>query len=107
MLMLFHQYFTYITTNPQKTVLYVGMSNTLTQRLIEHYLNRGNPKTFAGLAPPKRLREGAEDFTVTTLFTLNMTSTLIMLLQERKRLKAGAEKRKSSSFRNLIQSGRS
>ena len=36
------------TTNPQRAAIYVGMSNTLTQRLIEHYLNRGNPKTFAG-----------------------------------------------------------
>ena len=41
-------YFTYITTNPRKTVLYTGMSNDLEQRLVEHFLNRGNPKTFPG-----------------------------------------------------------
>ncbi|MEQ8627945.1 GIY-YIG nuclease family protein [Ekhidna sp.] len=41
-------FFAYITTNPRKTVLYAGMTNDLEQRLTEHYLNRGNPKTFAG-----------------------------------------------------------
>jgi putative endonuclease len=43
-----HNYFTYITTNPNKTVLYVGCTNNLEQRLLEHFLNRGKPKTFAG-----------------------------------------------------------
>ncbi|MFY0601094.1 MAG: GIY-YIG nuclease family protein [Cyclobacteriaceae bacterium] len=41
-------FFTYITTNPKKTVLYTGVTNDLEQRIIEHYLNRGIPKTFAG-----------------------------------------------------------
>jgi putative endonuclease len=41
-------YFTYITTNPDRTVLYTGMTNDLEQRIIEHYLNKGNTKTFAG-----------------------------------------------------------
>ena len=38
----------YITTNPKKTTLYVGMTNNLLTRIVEHYLNRGKPKTFAG-----------------------------------------------------------
>lgn len=41
-------YFTYITTNPRKTVFYVGMTNDLERRLAEHFENRGNPETFAG-----------------------------------------------------------
>lgn len=41
-------YFTYIITNSTKTTLYTGMTNNLEQRLIEHYLNRGQSKTFAG-----------------------------------------------------------
>ncbi len=41
-------YFVYIVTNPGKEVLYIGMTNDLNRRLIEHYENRGNPKTFAG-----------------------------------------------------------
>ena len=41
-------YYVYITTNPSKRVLYTGMTNDLEQRIIEHYLNRGNPETFAG-----------------------------------------------------------
>ena len=43
-----HEYFVYITTNLNRKVLYVGMSNNLPQRITEHYLNRGNPKTFPG-----------------------------------------------------------
>ncbi|MEQ8904592.1 GIY-YIG nuclease family protein [Ekhidna sp.] len=41
-------FFVYITTNPRKSVLYTGMTNSLEQRLVEHFLNRGNQKTFAG-----------------------------------------------------------
>ena len=38
----------YITTNPKQTTLYIGMTNDLRSRIVEHYLNRGKPKTFAG-----------------------------------------------------------
>lgn len=41
-------YYTYITTNPAKTVLYVGMTNNMHRRLKEHYENRGDMKKFAG-----------------------------------------------------------
>ncbi len=41
-------YFTYIITNSTKSVLYIGMTNDLEQRIVEHYLNRGKQKTFAG-----------------------------------------------------------
>ncbi|MEQ9231439.1 MAG: GIY-YIG nuclease family protein [Cyclobacteriaceae bacterium] len=41
-------YFIYIVTNPAKTVLYTGMTNDLERRIIEHYRNKGNRKTFAG-----------------------------------------------------------
>ncbi len=41
-------YFTYITTNPRKTVLYVGVTNDLEVRLAQHSENRGKPETFAG-----------------------------------------------------------
>jgi putative endonuclease len=43
-----HQYYIYIVTNPEKTVLYTGVTNNLLQRLIEHWTNRGDLKTFAG-----------------------------------------------------------
>jgi len=43
-----HQYFTYITTNPAIKVLYTGVTNDLPERVMEHYLNKGNPLTFAG-----------------------------------------------------------
>ncbi|MEQ8713696.1 MAG: GIY-YIG nuclease family protein [Cyclobacteriaceae bacterium] len=41
-------FFTYITTNPRRTTLYTGMTNDLEQRIVEHYLLRGKPMTFAG-----------------------------------------------------------
>ncbi len=43
-----HNYFIYITTNPQKTTLYIGVTNNLQRRMNEHYENRGKPETFAG-----------------------------------------------------------
>lgn len=43
-----HNYWVYILTNWKKTVLYVGVTNNLSHRLIEHYNNRGRPETFAG-----------------------------------------------------------
>ncbi|MFI5154153.1 MAG: GIY-YIG nuclease family protein [Chitinophagales bacterium] len=41
-------YKVYIVTNAERTVLYVGVTNDLSQRLLEHYLNRGTLKSFAG-----------------------------------------------------------
>ncbi|MFT3824759.1 MAG: GIY-YIG nuclease family protein [Chitinophagaceae bacterium] len=42
------QYYIYITTDYKKSVLYTGVTNNLQQRIIEHYLSRGNPKSFTG-----------------------------------------------------------
>lgn len=41
-------YYVYITTNPEKTVLYTGVTNNLQQRMSQHYENRGKPESFAG-----------------------------------------------------------
>lgn len=41
-------YCIYITTQPYKTVLYIGRTNDLLQRLTEHWIGKGNSKTFAG-----------------------------------------------------------
>ena len=43
-----HNYFVYIITNKNKTVLYTGVTNDLEQRLTEHFLNNGKKETFAG-----------------------------------------------------------
>lgn len=43
-----HNYFVYITTNPAKTVLYVGVTNNLFTRMAQHQENAGKSKTFAG-----------------------------------------------------------
>ncbi|WP_425390075.1 GIY-YIG nuclease family protein [Ekhidna sp.] len=43
-----HNYFVYITTNPARSVIYVGMTNDLPTRLLQHYKNRGKSKTWAG-----------------------------------------------------------
>ncbi|MDF7812605.1 GIY-YIG nuclease family protein [Hymenobacter sp. YC55] len=41
-------YYVYITTNPARTVLYIGITNNLVDRIAQHYENRGTPQTFAG-----------------------------------------------------------
>ncbi|MBK8965380.1 MAG: GIY-YIG nuclease family protein [Saprospiraceae bacterium] len=44
-----HNYYIYITTNPKKTVLYVGVTNDLKRRMSEHLTDANGPKTtFAG-----------------------------------------------------------
>ncbi len=48
MVMKVYSYFVYITTNPGKTVLYVGVTNDLAIRMNQHFENRGNVETFAG-----------------------------------------------------------
>ena len=41
-------YYVYITTNPAKTVLYIGVTNNLSDRMAQHYAQRGSAQTFAG-----------------------------------------------------------
>ena len=43
-----YNFYLYITTNPVKTVLYIGVTNNLIRRLAEHTENKGDPKSFAG-----------------------------------------------------------
>lgn len=43
-----YNFYVYITTNPTKTVLYIGVTNDLTRRLQEHTENKGNKSSFAG-----------------------------------------------------------
>ncbi|MBL7891167.1 MAG: GIY-YIG nuclease family protein [Bacteroidia bacterium] len=43
-----HEYFVYITANVIMSTNYTGVTNNITQRITEHYLNRGNAKSFAG-----------------------------------------------------------
>jgi len=41
-------FYVYILTNELKTVLYIGMTNNLEQRIIEHYEQRGQRSSFTG-----------------------------------------------------------
>ena len=43
-----YNFWIYIITNPNKTVLYIGVTNNLSRRLDKHYQNRGIEGTFAG-----------------------------------------------------------
>ena len=45
-----HNYFVYITTNQNKTVLYIGVTNDLYTRLVQHQHNAApyTHKSFAG-----------------------------------------------------------
>jgi putative endonuclease len=42
------KFYVYITTNPNQDALYVGFTNNLEQRVIEHFLERGKKETHAG-----------------------------------------------------------
>jgi putative endonuclease len=42
------KFYVYILTNIKKTVYYTGVTNDLSQRLVEHYLSRGNQTSFTG-----------------------------------------------------------
>ncbi|MBO6522446.1 MAG: GIY-YIG nuclease family protein [Balneolaceae bacterium] len=41
-------YYTYITTNATKSTLYVGITNDIPSRILEHGLDAGTNKSFAG-----------------------------------------------------------
>lgn len=43
-----HCYYVYIPSNVHRTVLYVGVTNDLEQRTIEHYRSRGQNHCFTG-----------------------------------------------------------
>ena len=44
-----HEYYTYILTNPAKTVLYIGVTNNIRNRIEQHRTDAANErKTFAG-----------------------------------------------------------
>jgi putative endonuclease len=43
-----YNFYVYITTNPIKTVLYVGVTNDLNRHIQEHTENKGNKNSFAG-----------------------------------------------------------
>jgi len=43
-----YTFYVYILTNPGRTALYIGRTNSLTRRLEEHLDNRGDTKHFTG-----------------------------------------------------------
>ena len=46
---MFNNYFVYIITNKNKTVLYIGVTNNINRRLSQHYFDSQNQKkSFAG-----------------------------------------------------------
>lgn len=40
--------YVYITSNPSRTVFYIGVTNSLERRIAEHFNKKGNSETFAG-----------------------------------------------------------
>ena len=41
-------YYVYITTNPSRSTLYIGVTNNISKRLNQHYIQRGRKNSFAG-----------------------------------------------------------
>ena len=79
-----HEYWVYITTNPNRAVLYVGRTNSLIQRLTEHWLNRGQPDTFAG------------KFYCYNLLYYEETSYVLNAIDREKQLKGWSRKKKEA-----------
>ena len=77
-----HNYYIYIVTNKNKTVLYTGITNDLYRRLKEHEENSipFRHKSFAGQ--------------YNAYFLLYYERFHQVLLQEKKKLKAGGEVKK-------------
>jgi putative endonuclease len=46
--MIKHIYYVYIITNPSRKTLYVGITNNLHKRILEHYSCRGTDHSFTG-----------------------------------------------------------
>ena len=46
--MLSHKYYVYILTNQHKTVLYIGVTNNLKERILQHYKGRNTTNSFTG-----------------------------------------------------------
>jgi len=88
-------YFVYILTNTNNTVLYTGMTNDLEPRLIEHYLAKGIEKTFAG-----------RYFCYNLLYYERHNSPQSEIERERKS-KIGIERRRKNSSIILIPHGNS
>ena len=75
----YHEYYIYITSNPERSVLYTGVTNNLDNRLIEHWSNHGQLK---------HLRAG---IIVITWYTMKCFLILMMLSPEKSKLKVGKE----------------
>jgi len=43
-----HQYWIYIVSSPNKSTIYIGVTNNLSRRLKEHFDSRGTNTSFAG-----------------------------------------------------------
>jgi putative endonuclease len=80
-------FYTYITTNPERTTLYIGMTNALSKRLKEHYENRGDPETFAGR------------YYCYKLIYYETYSTAQKAIEQKKKLKSGVGRRRKSLLR--------
>jgi putative endonuclease len=84
------KFYVYITTNPNQDTLYVGMTNNLKQRIIEHYLNRGKPETHAG------------KYYCYNLVFYEEYQYVNAAIARKKKLKNGEGKRKKHSLIHLI-----
>jgi len=87
-----HNYFVYITTNPNRSVLYTGVTNDLERRITEHYLNRGNKTIRAGTMP-------------TVWYIMNDTNIFMMPLTGKKKSKDGFVRKRKNSSRKKTRDG--
>ena len=75
-----HSYWVYIVTNPNKTALYIGVTNNLTLRLEQHLQNKG------------KKRHLLESTIATIWFIMKSSNTSIKQLLEKAIKKVGKKK---------------
>jgi putative endonuclease len=76
-----HQYYVYILTNQNKTVLYTGVTNNLEERILQHYENRQTTNSFTG------------KYSAFYLLFYEPYQNINNAMQEKKRSKVGQGKR--------------
>ena len=74
-------YFTYMMTNKNKTVIYIGMTNNIFRRVMEHK-NHDNPTTFTAR------------YNVDNLVWIELFYTAGEAIAREKQLKGGSRKKK-------------
>ncbi|MBU1130776.1 GIY-YIG nuclease family protein [Patescibacteria group bacterium] len=82
------EYFVYIITNPNNTVLYTGITNDLASRVDQHK-NKDNPKSFTA------------KYNVNKLVYYEVFENVYEAINREKQIKAGSRKKKITLIESI------